>query len=72
MVARRAYAPGVRMTRKVRLPWPLLAVLAVQAALSASLVRGSTAFGDEALYLSAGHLEWSHWLHGTQIPAYQT
>jgi len=54
------------------MPWPLLAVLAVQAALSASLVRDKTAFGDEALYLSAGHLEWSHWLHGTQIPAYPT
>jgi hypothetical protein len=53
-------------------PWPLLAVLAVQAALSASMVRSSTAFGDEALYLSAGHLEWSHWLHGTAIPGYQT
>jgi hypothetical protein len=53
-------------------PWPLLAVLAVQAALSASMVRARTAFGDEALYLSAGHLEWSHWLHGTQIPVYQT
>ena len=60
------------MTRKVRMPWPLLAVLTVQAALSGSLVRTRTAFGDEALYLSAGHLEWSHWLHGTQIPAYQT
>jgi hypothetical protein len=56
----------------VRMPWPLLAVLAVQAALSASMVRARTAFGDEALYLSAGHLEWSHWLHGTQIPAYPT
>jgi Dolichyl-phosphate-mannose-protein mannosyltransferase len=53
-------------------PWPLLAVLAVQTALSASMVRSSTAFGDEALYLSAGHLEWSHWLHGTPIPDYQT
>jgi hypothetical protein len=60
------------MTRAVRMPWPLLAVMAVQAALSASMVRAKTAFGDEALYLSAGHLEWSHWLHGTQIPAYQT
>jgi hypothetical protein len=56
----------------MRVPWPLLAVLAVQTALSASMVRARTAFGDEALYLSAGHLEWSHWLHGTQIPAYQT
>jgi hypothetical protein len=56
----------------VRTRWPLLAVLAVQAALSASLVRARTAFGDEALYLSAGHLEWSHWLHGAPIPVYQT
>ena len=60
------------MTRAVRVPWPLLAVMAVQAALSASMLRAKTAFGDEALYLTAGHLEWSHWLHGTQIPAYQT
>ena len=56
----------------MRTRWPLLAVLAVQAALSASLVRARTAFGDEALYLSAGHLEWSHWLHGAPIPVYQT
>jgi hypothetical protein len=54
------------------MPWPLLAVLAVQAALSASMVQARTAFGDEALYLSAGHLEWSHWLHGAPIPAYPT
>jgi hypothetical protein len=63
--------PGSEV-RTTRVPWPLLAVLAVQAALSVSMVRARTAFGDEALYLSAGHLEWSHWLHGTQIPAYQT
>ena len=56
----------------MRVPWPLLAVLAVQAALSVGMLRVRTAFGDEALYLSAGHLEWSHWLHGTQIPEYQT
>ena len=36
------------------------------------MVRARTAFGDEALYLSAGHLEWSHWWHGTRIPAYPT
>jgi Dolichyl-phosphate-mannose-protein mannosyltransferase len=54
------------------MPWPLLAVLAVQTALSASMVWDRTAFGDEALYLNAGHLEWAHWLHGTQIPDYQT
>src|SRR5580658_6975369 len=62
----------MRRELAMRRPWPLLAVLAVQAALSASMVRTRTAFGDEALYLSAGHLEWSHWLHGTQIPAYPT
>ncbi|HTR93707.1 MAG TPA: glycosyltransferase family 39 protein [Trebonia sp.] len=58
--------------RDVRMRWPLLAVLAIQTALSASMLRDKTAFGDEALYLSAGHLEWAHWLHGTPIPAYQT
>jgi Dolichyl-phosphate-mannose-protein mannosyltransferase len=71
MAVERAYSPEVRITRE-RIPWLLLAVLGVQTALSASMVRARTAFGDEALYLSAGHLEWSHWLHGTQIPAYQT
>jgi Dolichyl-phosphate-mannose-protein mannosyltransferase len=71
MAVERVYSPKVRIRRE-RIPWPLLAVLGVQTALSASMVRARTAFGDEALYLSAGHLEWSHWLHGTQIPAYQT
>jgi Dolichyl-phosphate-mannose-protein mannosyltransferase len=71
LVAERAYSPEVRITPE-RMPWPLLAVLGVQTALSASMVRARTAFGDEALYLNAGHLEWSHWLHGTQIPAYPT
>jgi 4-amino-4-deoxy-L-arabinose transferase-like glycosyltransferase len=70
--AARAYLQGVRMARELRTRWPLLAVLAIQAALSAGLLRDKTAFGDEALYLSAGHLEWAHWLHGTPIPAYQT
>ena len=60
------------MVRELRVRWPLLGVLAIQAALSAGLLRDKTAFGDEALYLSAGHLEWAHWLHGTPIPAYQT
>jgi hypothetical protein len=71
-VEKRVYPRDVRITRAVRTGWPLLVVLAVQTALSASMVRSSTAFGDEALYLSAGHLEWSHWLHGTPIPDYQT
>jgi hypothetical protein len=49
---------------------PLLAVLAVQAVLSIRLVHADTAFEDEAAYLWAGHLEWAHWLHGTQIPPF--
>ncbi len=48
-----------------RICWPLAAILAVQAGLSLSLVWSNTAYGDEALYLWAGHLELAHWLHGT-------
>jgi 4-amino-4-deoxy-L-arabinose transferase-like glycosyltransferase len=50
--------------------WPLLVVLAVQAALSLRLVRADTAFQDEALYLWAGHREWAHLLHGAPIPSF--
>ena len=52
--------------------WPLLAVLAVQAALSLRLLRADTASQSEALYLNAGHLEWAHWLHGVPIPSFST
>jgi 4-amino-4-deoxy-L-arabinose transferase-like glycosyltransferase len=48
----------------------LFVLLALQAALSARLIWANTAFQDEGLYLWAGHLEWAHWLHGTQIPDY--
>jgi Dolichyl-phosphate-mannose-protein mannosyltransferase len=47
----------------------LLAVLALQASLSVRLLWAHTAFGDEALYLWAGHLEWAQWLHGQTSPA---
>ena len=50
--------------------WPLLAVLAVQAALSLRLLRADTANQGEAAYLHAGHLEWTHWLHGAPIPPF--
>jgi hypothetical protein len=55
-----------------RLPpsWPLGPVLLVQLLLSIRLLRADTAFEDEASYLWAGHLEWSHWLHGTPIPPF--
>jgi hypothetical protein len=59
--------PGI-LARHAPRWWPLLVVLAVQAALSIRLVHADTAFEDEAAYLWAGHLEWAHWLHGTQIP----
>ena len=49
-------------------PWPLLIILAVQAALSLRLIWANTTFQDEALYLWAGHVEWSHWLYGASIP----
>lgn len=55
-----------------RIPWPLLSVLTLQSVASLSLVRSNTAFQDEALYLWAGHLQISHWLHGTPIPAFPT
>ena len=57
-----------RRTWRRRLNWPLSAILALQAALSMGLVWSNTAFGDEATYLSAGRLEWNHWLHGTPLP----
>ena len=46
LVAKRDYPRDVRIPPAAAVPWPLLAVLAVQAALSASMVRTSTAFGD--------------------------
>ena len=60
------YLPG--WAARTQRSWPLLAVLAAQAALSLRLVWANTAFQDEALYLRAGNLEWAHWLHGSPIP----
>ncbi len=47
---------------------PLAIVLTIQAVLSLRLVRSNAAFNDEALYLWACRLEWSHWLHHTPVP----
>jgi hypothetical protein len=74
-VAPAAPAAGSHRQRRVlsrHVPgwWPLLAILIVQALLSIRLVRADTAFEDEATYLWAGHLEWSHWLHGTPLPQF--
>lgn len=62
-----------RNHRLTLLRWPLLiAILSIQAVLSLRLVWSNTAFLDEAIYLSAGHAEIAHWLHGTPVPAYST
>jgi hypothetical protein len=55
-----------------RVPWPLVGVLVVQAALSLRLTWSNTAFEDEALYLWVGHMEWAHWLHGAPVQPFQT
>src|SRR5215472_4240160 len=70
-VARTGSHRQVRRGRQRLAGWvPLLAVLAVQAALSVRLLRADTAFQDEALYLWAGHRELANLLHGTPIPPY--
>jgi 4-amino-4-deoxy-L-arabinose transferase-like glycosyltransferase len=53
-----------------RAPWALLGVLALQAGISVTLIWSNSAFGDEAEYLWAGHMELQHWLHGVPIPNY--
>ncbi|HET9894680.1 MAG TPA: glycosyltransferase family 39 protein [Streptosporangiaceae bacterium] len=57
---------------RLRSPWLLPGILLVQAALSVRLVWANTAFQDESLYLTAGHLELAHWLHGASVPAFAT
>jgi hypothetical protein len=68
-------AEGAAEHRRDRWPlpawWPLLTVLAAQAVLSLRLVRSDTAAQGEAAGLWAGHLLWSHWLHGTPVPPFQ-
>lgn len=63
--------PGLRGFL-VSVPWLLFGILAVQAALSLRLVWSNTAEQDEALYLWAGHMEWSHLLYGTPVPPFST
>jgi hypothetical protein len=52
--------------------WSLLAVLAVQAVLSARLIWTNTAFQDEALYLWAGHLELDHLANHAPVPNFSS
>jgi hypothetical protein len=58
---------------KARLPGlPLTIIATIQVVLSVRLIRGNSAFSDEALYLWAGRLEWSGWLHHTVVPPFAT
>ncbi len=57
--------------RVTALPWPLFAVLAVQAALAVRLIWSNTAYIDEATYLYGGSQELNHWLHGAPVTDYQ-
>jgi hypothetical protein len=50
--------------------WILWCVLAGQTVLTLPWLWRTAPFTDEALYLRAGHQEWSHWLHGTALPDY--
>ena len=60
---------GRRMQGPSRSFLSLMAICAIQAVLSLTLVWSNTAFGDEAEYLWIGHLEVGHWLHGTPWPS---
>ncbi len=69
--ANRQRTPGT--SDSVRIPGlSLTVILTVQAVLSLRLVWSNTAFSDEALYLWAGRLEWSNWLHHTPLPSFAT
>jgi hypothetical protein len=60
-------------TRKRVLPAVLLiGILTGQACLSVQLLHLDTVFADEALYLWAGHMDWTHLIHGTSIPPFAT
>jgi len=58
--------------RLAAIPWPLFAILAIQAALSARLLHLNGDFVDEGTYIYAGHQVLDHWIHGWADPAYAT
>ncbi len=54
------------------IPWPLFAVLGIQAILSLRLIWSNTAFLDEATYIWAGRVELWHLADGMPVPPYAT
>jgi hypothetical protein len=58
------------MRGKAVLAWLLWPVLLAEAVLTLPWLWRTAPFTDEALYLRAGHQEWSHWLHDAALPDY--
>jgi hypothetical protein len=58
------------MRSKAVLTWLLWPVLLAEAVLTLPWLWRTAPFTDEALYLRAGHQEWSHWLHDAALPDY--
>ena len=61
---------GLRAARS--LPWPLLAILAVQIVLAVPLIASREIFSDEGLYGYAGRQMLNHWLHGAPVQDFET
>lgn len=58
------------MRHRIARAWLLWSVLVAQAVLTLPWLWRTAPFTDEALYLRAGHQEWSHWLGGAALPQY--
>jgi Dolichyl-phosphate-mannose-protein mannosyltransferase len=66
----RAVRRSGRLEAYLRARLPLLAVMVVISVLAVRLMLSNTAFADEALYLSAGHVIWHHWMTGAPSSTY--
>ena len=58
------------MRHKAVHAWLLWSILMFEAVLTLPWLWRTAPFTDEALYLRAGHQEWSHWLHHAALPDY--
>jgi hypothetical protein len=65
-------APRSALSDLLSVPWPLYAVLAVQAVLTLRLIWHNTAFVDESLYIWAGRIELWQLTGGTPVPNYSS
>jgi 4-amino-4-deoxy-L-arabinose transferase-like glycosyltransferase len=59
-----------RAGRRAAGAWALWAILAGQTALTIPWLWRTAPFGDEALYIDAGHQEWAHLLHHAPLADY--